>query len=378
MAAMPLDRSARYKMAIKFFGWGRWGNRVLDRLLTLGRTPISGILDEYIHISEERYAAAHFPDSLAAEVEFLRQKDSWGKLLAGESGLCRAHFLNMGENFSSGAIISFLKNQPAYKETLDLLIAYMPPPGSNPPAVGRLLANIYGQRKFADITILLDGCAPFFSECDEDDIAFYAVSLGSLLKAFERSGCMIPLLLRMGRNTLLPAFADTRKIKADCSLESLWRALALSGNGCAAPPGGAKDFLAFSVSEQREENLARIYERNFRRDQLVYLPFFRKYEWRELSMPHTREDVISNFTGVFCAAPPPERARKFLAAYLDAYWAEEEWEGLEKPDVAVWEWLCRKGLAARNSGERYFLKNKYAQVLQDIDLAQTALRQIAQ
>lgn len=52
----------------------------------------------------------------------------------------------MGENFSSGALCAFLKSQPAYKETLDVVIAFMPPPGTNPETVGRLLTHIYGKK----------------------------------------------------------------------------------------------------------------------------------------------------------------------------------------------------------------------------------------
>ncbi len=346
-------------MAIKYFGWGRWGNATLDQQLALGESQ--GIAWEHERLVEEDCGYGHFPDALSAEAGFMQKEAQWRKLLGGSEGFCRLHYLNVSENFSSGALSGFLKSQPAFKQTMDIIVAFMPPPGANPASAGRLFANIYGRKKFADLIILVDACAPLFADSEESEVSAYAATLGVILYAFERSGCMLPLLLRMRAKTLLPAFADARQLRADCSLEKLWQALLLSGSGLGRAPAGSKDLLAFSVSDRRGENLANLYERNWPRDKLVYLPFFRQYEWSSLAMPVPGvSGAIHNFTGIFWPGIAPARIGYFLDNYVESYWARDGREDFETPELAVQDWLGRKRL---RPGER---------ISQKIDLVERA------
>lgn len=70
--------------------------------------------------------------------------------------------------------------------------------------------------------------------------------------------------------------------------------------------------------------------------------------------------AANNFTGIFCAVPPPERSGGFLDAYIDAYWPQGN---REAPEGAIWEWLCRRGLALRH-GAAYALSGHDARSVQ--------------
>ena len=341
-------------MSLQFIGWGSWGREVLNICRQMQMNETSENTPELIAIPDgfPHLACEHFPDPISAEMYFV-DKFSVALNIMGSNN--RVHFVNMGENFSSGALCAFFKGIPCYKESLDFIVAYMPPPGTNQVAVGRLLTNLFGQKRFAETTFLLDGCAPLFCDSDERHIVAFAAAIGEILKAFERSCCMFPLILRMRTKVLSMAFDDIRSINSESSLTGLWRKLTVSTDSCTNLVLSGQDFLAFSVSHNRENDLAKVYEQNIPREKLLYLPFMRKYEWSRVDMPSPNgKNIAANFAGILNKCNLPERITNLMFAYYDACWPEGKEEGYERPDIYVEEWMQRNHIAMNHGNIQNF------------------------
>lgn len=342
-------------MAVKFLGWGKWGGSLVDALTGY---PCG-------KIQEEDLGFGHFPDPVAAYSFFLAaSRANQDERLEGAPNLTRIHFLNMGENFSSGAMSAFFREAPAYKETIDIVIAYMPPPGTNPDAVGRFLANALGNSHFADALVLIDGCAGIFCDHDEWAIKSYAAETGKIFYALERGSCFVPLLLRMRKKVFSIAFSEITPLTVSSSLLPLWDNVSVGHQGPMRTD--TCEFLAFSVSTRRNMNLASIFERNFNRNNFLYLPFLRAYEWQDTIMPAPLSDsAAKNFAGIFCAGQIPARAVNSLYDYYEACWPAGKKGGAETLNPSVKEWM-RRAL----KGGLHFTR------VQDFELLQTAMKKL--
>ncbi|MDE5832673.1 MAG: hypothetical protein K2H64_06770 [Desulfovibrio sp.] len=326
-------------MAFKFFGWGRWGDAVVSRY-KFARQDASGLVSR---ILESDTTCGHFPDPIASEAYFNENVRRWSASFALSDPVCRIHFANPGENFASGALANFLKNRIRQPRITDVVIAYLPPFGSNSAGVGRFLANALGSPSFADLFLCLDSSAPIFNEGDEWSAVNYAVGLGRLFIALERSGCILPLLRGMKSRIIASAFADNRELNSSCSLEALWRSISIKPRPGYILNEKIKKALFLSVSESGQFNIENIIRRNMDSDKYLFLPFEPRYEWKKTIMPSPEErGKETNFTGVFRADMTPPLAEKYLYEYYDAYWPEET--DSETPAPEIMEWMARNRL----------------------------------
>lgn len=350
-------------MGVRILGWGKWGDQVVKKL-----PPISWI-NAILPIREHQYNEADiFIDPLAAEswhnrppfidIEETVSQPGQKRIRAaiGSEGF-RCHIAHAGDHFATGCLSAFLRTREA--GATDALVLLLPQIGVNESTVGRLLAEIYGLRKFADIVVLLDASAPQFALMDEGAFAEQAVRLIKLLLCMERSVCGLQLLEQMAAKTFSFALQPIKTITQACSLEPLWQNCSVEKNFGMAP-GNA--WLSVSVSNRKETYLPRIILSNLDRRNSIYLPFLKKYEWKEANA------YGEPFLGVFCADHIPPGTARWLRAYWRHYFPDkslnmeqsgQETERWLKTHFINQHWQPLGAETAHNAME--FCKNKYFQ-----------------
>lgn len=337
-------------MALQVFGWGKWGAGLLNGLQ--GHKSI-----HLFSIKDAAMGCDHFVDPLLAESYCARlplfrnysprpeevcyfDRETGFPVGKSEEEDFRLHLINAGDHFATGAASAFLRLNSTKDQ--DLAIVLLPPQGSNEATVGRFLAILYGLRDFLGSAIILDSEAMPFLLAPQDRIEAYVKALVLLLAAFERSGCMFPLMLRTGCRSFSFAACPIREITASLSLEPLWAGCTVPVKNGAAPP--ARSYLAFSVSAKREFELSRVFIRNFPLHKILHLPFYPRYEWKEARMPAIYPALIKDgYTGILCADHFTPVILKYLKRYKRQYFSQSD-GSQESLDFNDGQWMRAHGL----------------------------------
>ena len=345
--------------------WGNFAKDVLDRY----SHKFIQFAPYFVFSEESESIESACPSPVAAEYYLKIKTNSLTNIIAKLSARMRIHLIHAGENFASGALTSFLRQTANQSSSIDFVIIYVPPPGCNYSTIGRFFVNFLSDKNFLNFCLIVDGCAPAFSSASYNLILDSLGEIVSIIAAFDKTSCMLPLLEYINAKIVSFCFSSISNF-----LNSDFLRLYNSNNSLLITNKidlnkSSSKYLAFSISNTYLRNFQSYYENFLGKSNVIHIPFLHRYEWTDIFMPPCfldNDDSNQKFTCLISSNLLPKRSFDFLKSYYCDFWLQNgthsSHELLNYNDI---RWLTNLSL--------YFDEYKNFLSLDDLRRAKTVL-----